>query len=112
MPYAFAVPILPGKTEAARQLMQQVLGPRRQEYDDLQRRFGSDRERYFVQTSPQGDMMLLYGDGNWRAPENVLDLDRNPFDQWFRDQMLEITGIDVTEFLGEPSEMIGEWHPK
>ncbi len=40
MPYAFAIPIPPGKTEAVRRLTAESLGARKSEYDDMQRRSG------------------------------------------------------------------------
>ena len=46
MAYAFAMPILSGKTQAARGFIQEVLGPRKREYDDLQRRQGSSCLRW------------------------------------------------------------------
>ena len=54
MTYAFAMPILSGKTPAARGFIQEVLGPRKREYDDLQRRQGVTQERYYLQSSPRG----------------------------------------------------------
>jgi hypothetical protein len=38
MAYAFAMPVLPGKAEAARGFIREVLGPRRADWDELQRR--------------------------------------------------------------------------
>ena len=65
MTYAFAMPVLPGKAEAARRFVAEVLGPRRSDWDDLQRRQGVTRERYFLQTAPGGDLMIVTGEGTF-----------------------------------------------
>jgi hypothetical protein len=110
MRYAFAVPILPGKTDAAREFVKTVLGPKSEEWADLQSRQQVTAEYYFLQSSPDGDMMIVYGEGNWRAPDEVLHPDSNEFDSWFLDQIQEINGFDIMQVGGEPSELVGEWH--
>jgi hypothetical protein len=117
MPYAFAIPIKAGKTAASKEVIEQLLtGSRRQEYDDLQRRLGLDsavnREWYFLQSSPEGDMMILFGDGEWIPPDQVMDPGNNEFDRWFREQFRELTGYDILEFGGKPPESLGEWPSK
>lgn len=111
MAYAFAMPILPGKTDVARRFVQEVLGPRRSDWDDLQRRQGVTRESYFLQTSPEGDMVIVTGEGTFRPVSEWIDLEGNPFDRWFADQMLEATGVDVSELGGEMPEHLGDWRP-
>jgi hypothetical protein len=109
--YAYAIPIQAGKSEVARWFIQEVLGPRRQDYDDLQRRLGTTRECYFFQRSPEGDVLIVYGEGTGTPLHQVLDPERNPFDRWLLEQTQEMTGADPTEFgeeLPEP-EMLGEW---
>ena len=108
MKYAFAVPILPGKTDAAREWVRTVLGPRSEEWTEIQNRQGVVQETYVLQESPDGDMIIVFGEGEWIAPAQILDLSR-PFDKFLREQVMEISGIDIMEFGGEAPEVLGEW---
>ena len=108
MKYAFAAPILPGKTEAAREFIRTVLGPRSAEWADFQQRQGVVQETYFLQESPDGDMIIVSGEGDWIPPSEFIDPD-NPFDQWFVEQVREINGFDVREFGAKPPDVLGEW---
>ena len=109
MAYAFAMPILPGKTETVRHFVAEVLGPRKADWDDLQRRQGVTRESYFLQSSPDGDMLIVTGEGTFAPVSEWLDPDGIPFDRWFAEQMLENTGLDVRELGGELPEHLGDW---
>jgi hypothetical protein len=55
MAYLFAAPIPPGKTDAVRRFIAETLGPRKAEYDDLQRRSGVTEEAYWLQVDPAAD---------------------------------------------------------
>ena len=111
MAYAFAVPILPGKTEAFRRFTQEVLGPRKRDLDDLQRRQGITRESYYLQSGPEGDLMLVTGEGTFTPPSQFLDVAGNPFDRWFVAQFQDITGMNLLEVDEEMPELLGEWRP-
>jgi hypothetical protein len=111
MAYAFAMPILSGKTPAARGFIQEVLGPRKREYDDLQRRQGVTSERYYLQSSPEGDQVIVTGEGTFTPPSQFLDVAGNPFDRWFIDQIQDFTGINMLELPEEMPELVGEWRP-
>ena len=111
MAYAFAMPVLPGKADAARAFVGEVLGPRKRDWDDLQRRQGVTEERYFLQPAPEGDLLIVAGEGTftpvsrWHDPEGI------PFDRWFADRVREATGVDVRELGDELPELLGEWRP-
>jgi hypothetical protein len=111
MAYAFAMPIRPGKTDAARRFIQEVLGPRKREWDDLQRRQRVTRERYYLQASPEGDLLLVTGEGSFTPVRHFLDVAGNPFDRWFAEQVQDISGINVQELGDELPEPLGEWRP-
>ena len=111
MAYAFAMPILPGQTDAARRFIQDVLGPRKRDWDDLQRRQGVTRESYYLQSSPEGDLMLVTGEGTFTPPRQFLDVAGNPFDRWFIEQIQNVTGINMLELSDEMPEQLGEWRP-
>lgn len=73
MPYAFAVPIQPGKTDALQRLIAESLGPRKIDYDDVQRRSGVTGEAYWLQSDPDhGDTLIVVSDGE------ACERDRSP----------------------------------
>ena len=111
MAYAFAMPILPGKTAVFRGFIQEVLGPRKREYDDLQRRQGVTRESYYLQASPEGDLIIVTGEGTFTPLSQALDVTGNPFNRWFIDQIQDFTGINMLEMPEEMPEQLGEWRP-
>src|SRR5215218_1517408 len=110
MPYAFAIPIPPGKTEAVRRLTQESLGARKSEFDDLQRRSGVTEESYWLQYDPeQGDLLIVVSDSDQTAFMEIMGNPQTPFDRWYRDQIQEILGFDLSEPAGERNELLGSW---
>ena len=57
---AFAIPILPGKTEQGYRFAGEVYGPRLEEFREHQRRFGVSRESWYLQKTPASDFILVY----------------------------------------------------
>jgi hypothetical protein len=55
---AFALQLTPGKTEEWRRWSEELLGPRRSEYEASRRRLGVSVERAYYQQTPRGG----YGD--------------------------------------------------
>ena len=111
MGYAFAVPVLPGQEARGRAFIAELLGPRKAEYDDLQRRQGVTAEKYYYQPGPDGGLMIVTGEGAFIPPSEWVD-DANPFDTWFFEQVEAITGIDMTATTeGGTAAFLGEWRP-
>jgi hypothetical protein len=54
----FALPILPGKTGAARAFLQELGGRRIQELAACGRRVGVVKETWAIQQTPQGDLFV------------------------------------------------------
>ena len=111
MAYAFAMPILPGKTEAAARFVREVLGPRKRDWDDLQRRQGVTRESYFLQRDPAGNLLVVTGEGTFTPISQWLDPEGILFDRWFAEQVRDVTGVDVRALGDELTELLGEWRP-
>ena len=110
MAYAFAVPIPPGKTEAARRFTEESLGARKSEYDDLQRRSAVTEESYWLQRDPEGgDVMIVVSDSDQTGFAEIMANPQTPFDRWYRDQIRDIFGVDPGEPWGEPNELLGTW---
>ena len=101
---AFAVPIVPGKEEADRRYLQEMAGPRRDEYLRARQRLGVRREVVWQQATPQGTLAIVYMevDDPQRMWAGLASSD-DPFDQWFRERVLqEVHGLDLRQPPPEP----------
>ena len=107
--YAFAVPVLLGKSGAARRIAAEVSGPRRSEADEFQRRVGITKQMVWLQQTSQGDISIVYleADDPGRLFQELASSDK-PFDRWYRQQLKEVHGLDLTQ-PPPPNELIFEW---
>jgi hypothetical protein len=100
--HAFVAPIMPGKTDEWRRWIAELNGPRKQEFDESRQRFGL-HERTFLQTTPQGDFVIVTLEG-----DNPLDSfkqmvgSNDPFLQWFFQRVNEIHGMDIRQVIAGP----------
>ena len=108
--YAFAVPVLPGKSEQVRTFASALAGPRNAEYADLNRRANVTAEYLHLMETPEGAFVIVYGEGEAKSGAEFLDPAAREFDRWFREQVLDVTGVDVLEVSGDPSELLVAWH--
>lgn len=110
-PFTFVWPILPGKTEAWRRFIQELLGSRRREYETSRRRLGIKKEQIWLVPNPQGEMAVFTieaDDPAWVIAE--LATSEFPFDRWFAHRLLTLLGMDVTKMVsGPPSELLLGW---
>ncbi len=110
MAYAFAVPIPAGKSEAVRRFIEESLGPRRAEYDDLQRRSGVTEESYWLQHDPErGDILVVVSSSDQAEFMEIMANPQTDFDRWFRNQLQEVFEFDVSEPPGPLNELLGSW---
>ena len=106
----FALPILPGKTEAARAFLQELGGPRKQELAACGQHVGIDREVWAIQQTPQGDLFVAYlaGEDIARAFAQFA-ASQDEFDRWFKQWVQETTGADLnTPPPGPISEILAD----
>lgn len=104
-----AFPVLRGKEEDIRKFAAEMVGPRRQEAEEFYRSFGVIRESWHYQETPHGPMVISVTDveGEISAKAQAYVDSVRPFDLWFKDQVLNLTGIDPNaQPLGPPSEVI------
>lgn len=106
-----AFPVLPGKEEDIRKFAAEMAGPRRREAEQFYRSFGVVRESWHYQETPHGLMVIgvteLDADPEVKAREYAESI--RPFDTWFKEQVLNLTGVDpAVQPLGPPSELIFE----
>ena len=99
--FAFAIPVVPGKEDLDRSTMDEMAGSRREEYEAALRRAGITRQTVWHQETPDGTVAVVYVEGD--DPEAGIaqfGSSDDPLNAWFREQMKEVHGIDISE--GQP----------
>lgn len=93
---AAAFPILPGKTPEWRAWMDELNGPRQQEFADSRRRAGV-HERTYLQSTPMGDLVIvtLEGDDPGKSFGQLMS-STDTFATWFIARAKAIHGVDVS----------------
>lgn len=110
MAYAFSSPVPPGKTDAVRRLVEESLGPRRAELDDLQRRSGIAEESYWLQIEPDGGATLIVvTDNNQSGFWQIMADPQTDFDRWYRNQIEAIWEFDAAGARPPDNELLGAW---
>jgi len=109
MRYAFAAPIRKGQTEACRRFYEELKGPRRDEYADMQRRTGVTEEAYWLRTSPKGDTFIMTSNSDQREFVELMQNPQTDFERWFRDQVNSIFEVDLDPNT-PPPELLMDWH--
>ena len=106
----FMLPILPGKTEAARAFLQELGGRRKQELAACGQRVGLVKELWALQQTPQGDCFVAYMAGEDLAHAfQEFAASRSDFDCWFKHCVQESTGADLnTPPPGPISEILAD----
>jgi DMSO/TMAO reductase YedYZ molybdopterin-dependent catalytic subunit len=106
----FALPILPGKTAAARAFLQELGGPRKQELAACGQSVGLTKETWAIQQTPQGDLFVAYMAGKDLAQAFAqFAASQTAFDRWFKQQVQETTGADLnTPPSGPISEILAD----
>ena len=106
----FALPVLPGKTEAARAFLKELGGPRKQELAACGQGLGIPKEMWALQRLPQGDVLIAYmaGDDLGHAFTQFA-ASQDDFDRWMKRQLREVTGADLnTPPSGPMSEILAD----
>lgn len=106
----FAMPLLPGQADTVRRMREEALGVRRSEYEESRRRLGITEERAWIQSTPMGDMVLVYleTEDPQRALRGMAE-SQEPFDVWFRQYIQDAHGVDITRGQAPPPEPAFEW---
>lgn len=94
-----ALPIQPGKTQTLKEFVRTITESRWEEYEDFQKRGRVQKVTWSLQSSPQGDQFLIYNEGeDFPRLVSELAVSTHPFDVWFKQKVLEITGVDASTF--------------
>jgi hypothetical protein len=109
---ALPFPALPGKTAEDLKLISEEFKRRPYEYLESRRRQGTTLERAYLQTTPMGMFVVAYVENDRDPAELFGDFAQSdlPIDRFFREQVKELHGIDLTQPpAGPPPETVGEW---
>ncbi len=91
-------PILPGKAEAWRRFMQEMEGSRRREYEASRRRLGIRTERAWISETRRRTIGIMMIEATLLEQAlAALATSDHPFDRWFREQLLTLQGLDLTQ---------------
>ena len=103
---AFAAPFLPGKTDTDREVMASFSsGERQAEFAASRQRAGIRRESVWIQSTPGGDVaVVLIEADDIGAAMGALATSDEPFDVWFRDHIMDVHGMDISQ-PSEPPEV-------
>ena len=93
--FAGAFPVLPGKEAALKQFSKDI-HTRKKEFAKSEKRVGVKKETWFLQASSQGQWVVVYFETKDLA-KTMSDFAKStdPFDIWYRDQVKQITGVDM-----------------
>ena len=94
---ALAAPLLPGKTDAWRAWAGEMNGARSGEFAEFNSRHGLERHAAWLQQTPMGDfaVVVIEGPGAEGFMQAVAASD-GEFDGWFRDNVMDLHGIDFS----------------
>jgi hypothetical protein len=107
--YAFAAPVLPGKADRIRELAREVATS--DEAKSVRTAAGIDRERLYLQDTPDGDIAIVVWDTDdgERALKSLATA-TDDYSVRFHADIMDIHGIDATDTDSVPSpELIAEW---
>jgi hypothetical protein len=106
----FTLPILTGKTAAARAFLQELGGPRKADLAACGQSAGITKEVWAIQQTPQGDCFVAYMAGDDLAHSfREFAASQTEFDRWFKQQVQETTGADLnTPPPGPISEILAD----
>ena len=104
----FVAPLLPGKTDADRVAMLSCWnGERRAAYEDARRRVGVTRESVWIQSTPMGDVAVIYLEADdLEVAFKAMGESDEPFDRWFREHVLDVHGIALEQGFPPPEQIL------
>ncbi|MBO0790682.1 MAG: hypothetical protein J2P36_07000 [Ktedonobacteraceae bacterium] len=104
------IPLLPGKQEAWRRFCQALQGSRRHQYEVCLRRIGITKQEVWLAQTRRGDWVHIHLQLERGEPmATVLDAASPAFAGWFRQQLLDLHGLDLALNAPVGQEMILVW---
>ena len=109
---AIAAPVVPGKLEEWKEFSRDLHeGPRRGDFAAFIKKSGLSRVRCWLQEGPGGAMAILLYEGETPAGfVQQIATSQEPFAVWFRERVQECNGMDLTQPMGPPPELVTDTH--
>jgi len=106
----YALPISREKIRAVRDFVAELLGPRKEAFEESWRSKGIRCEIAALQEMPEGSLVLVYLEVDDAVQAfHELAISDTPFDRWYGDQVLDIYGVDLTTASGPSTELLAAW---
>jgi hypothetical protein len=104
----FALPIVPGATDADRdEMLACWRGARADDHRRSRMRHNIVREATWIQSTPTGDVALvLLEAGDLAASLYGVATSEDPFDVWFRSHIKTVHGIDLAAGVNLPEQIL------
>src|SRR4249920_2851376 len=100
-------PIQAGKEEDARAFAAETFGARRPDFEAHLARVDVTRETWALQETPMGSLIVVWFEGDVEKAFADLATNDAEFMAWFRDRVLDVTGVDLaTPPDGPPPEVL------
>lgn len=102
---SFVQRIVRDKVEDWKAFTRELSGPRRDEFRDMNRRYGITSHRAWLEIDAKGDayaVVELEGEGAETFLQGLAS-STEPFDAWFRERVTELHGIDFAELASGTS---------
>jgi hypothetical protein len=93
----FAIPVLPGKEELDQQTLDEMSGPRRDEYEAALKDAGITRQAIWHQQTPNGTLALVYIEADDPDRAQRFASSDAAISRWFVERMQEVHGVDVSQ---------------
>lgn len=100
--HPFGALILPDKTRQLRQLIDEIKGPRKEEFEELHRRFGISHLEIWLIRTPDGPLVMGTFEAESEHAMGELGASGEPFALWLNDQISQIYGPYIPDDSGEP----------
>ena len=94
---AFAVPLAAEKLGPWESWVEELRGPRKAAFDDMNARLELTEHQAYLQAAPDGNFLVIViqeGPGSDRFGEKLLSSDHE-FDRWFAAAVADLHGIDL-----------------
>jgi len=91
------MPVLPGKKDVLMQYLKDITGPMKKDFERSEKHLGIKKEAWFLQSSPEGDVLLVYIEANDVSKAfGDFAVSKDPFEVLARNTMKEFTGVDFS----------------
>jgi Family of unknown function (DUF6176) len=90
------IPVMPGKSDDARDFMRELEQERKADYDQSERRIGITKEVWYLARAPGGDQLVGYMEtSDFGKALSLFSASRDEFDMWFKRRLADSTGLDL-----------------